>query len=298
MTPYYSLIRVKEFFMNTKLTIVASAVMIGISSMANAANPPLINDIYSNGPQSPIVATTDLSAAERAAYALYEGVMQVAEARIHAQGCTSLAADVSIFANGYTANNASKDNSVEVVSGGSTFELDAQLDASVAGRGQKVVVDQIGAGKLGGIGVSLYHADVVYNSVNNMMVSDSRVDVVGINGRPDSYSGRVIKDFYRGALNSSQNDYYTIFDWGLQSISKLGYPVNKYWQRSKSRRDNGDIGRTVFVKDRLVGANSCRITIDTVGSNNRDFFWQNGSLKIESVAPSAPVVAFDEHPFN
>ena len=110
----------------------------------------------------------------------------------------------------------------------------------------------------------------------------------------------MIKDFYRGSLNNASPEYYNIYDWGLQSLDKLGYPVNKYWQRSKSHRDDGTIGRTVFVKDRLVGPTSCRIIIDTTGFNNQDFFQQTGKLKIQTngVTPGAPVPEFGTYPFD
>jgi hypothetical protein len=131
-----------------------------------------------------------------------------------------------------------------------------------------------------------------------MMDSVSYVSVLGINNRFDRYYGKVIKDFYRGSLDDQTNEYYNIYDWGLQALDKLGYPVNKYWQRSKSHRDDGSIGRTVFVKDRLVGATSCRIVIDTSGFNNEDFFDQTGWLKIAAVSPSTPVAEFTQYPFQ
>ncbi len=109
---------------------------------------------------------------------------------------------------------------------------------------------------------------------------------------------QVIKDFYRGSLDNTTVEYYNIYDWGLQSLDKLGYPVNKYWQRSKSHRDDGSIGRTVFVKDRLVGSTSCRILIDTTGFNNQDFFQQTGTISIiAGVNPGTPVAQFGQYPF-
>jgi len=130
-----------------------------------------------------------------------------------------------------------------------------------------------------------------------MMVSNnSTTSLVGINGGiPDIYSGQVIKDFYRGNnVNTSDPLYYDIFDWGLQSVSKLNYPVNKWWQRSASHRDDGVVGRLVWVKDRLVGASSCRITIDTTGYDNLNYFWQggaigSGTLTISTNKPADPV---------
>lgn len=284
--------------MNIKIKVLSSAILMGISAIAVSADPPPVpGTIYNNGPQSPLVATTDLSAAERQAYALYEGVMQIAEGKIHATSCAAASGQstMTTFTDGSLYNPAG--NFTTVTSAGGAFTLGANSQGAVFGRGQIVNVNQVGPGSLAGTNVSGYNATVIFNSVNNMMVSTSSVNVQGINGRPDQYQGSVIKDFNRGSLDVQHPDYYTIFDWGLQSLSKLGYPVNKYWQRSKSRRDNGTVGRTVFVKDRLVGASSCRITIDTHNWNNQSFFWQDGTLKIEAVNPSTPVPAFNQAPF-
>lgn len=291
--------------MNIKIKVLSSAILMGISAIAVSGNPPPVpGNMYDNGPQSPLVATTDLSLAERQAYALYEGVMQIAEAKIHATSCNSASGESSMttFTDGSLFNPAG--NFTTVTSSGGSFTLRASSQGEVFNRGQIVDVRQAADGTLAGTPVSRYTADVRFNDENNMMVSYSSVYVKGnVSPRFDYYQGKVIKDFYRGGGATptdsfeSNKDYYTIFDWGLQSLSKLGYPVNKYWQRSKSRRDNGVVARTVFVKDRLVGASSCRITIDTHNYNNENFFWQDGTLKIEAVNPSTPVPAFNQAPF-
>jgi hypothetical protein len=300
--------------MNTKISILSAAVLMGISSMAvstsvsaASANPPAVPgatdplsvDVYANGPQSPLVANTDLSASERQAYALYEAVLQITEAKIHATSCQSAADSIGTASvSTYTDGIGFQADTVTVISPASSLTLQANSLNPVPFRGQQIQVVQNGIGSLGQSTVLGYFSDFYYNNVNNMLVSNNaRVSVLGINGVLDSYQGTVIKDFYRGSLDSNSKDYYTIFDYGLQSLSKLGFPVNKYWQRSKSRRDNGGIGRTVFVKDRLVGASACRITIDTMNYNNQSYFWQSGTLKVESVTPATPVSAFQEVPF-
>jgi len=287
--------------MNIKLNILSAAVLAVVSTGALAAGePPAVPGIYAGGPQSPLVASTDLSQAERTAYANYEAIMQVAEARIHATSCSNSAGTYTInaFSDGSVGNRAQ--NYATVISPGGSFTVDSASQApdTVDNRGQLISVDMLVPGTLNGRPVRNYHADLAFNGVNNMMDSTSYVEVLSINNRYDRYYGKVIKDFYRGSLVNTDNEYYNIYDWGLQSLDKLGYPVNKYWQRSKSHRDDGTIGRTVFVKDRLVGATSCRIIIDTTGFNNQDFFQQTGSLKIQTgVTPGAPVAEFGTYPF-
>ncbi len=282
-----------------KITTLASlTLMASFSSVAFSANPPSAPNAYNNGPNSPLVANTDLSDAERAAYGLYEGIMQIAEAKIHATSCTSAASTstISVFADGSLEDTSQ--NFVDVISAGGALTLVADLQDKVSFRGQKINIDQSGAGSLAGTPVANYDGHVKYNVPNNMLYGTAKVDVRGINGFMDRYQSKVIKDFNRGSLDQSNPDFYNIFDWGLQSLHKLKFPVNKYWQRSKSHRDNGTIGRTVFVKDRLVGSSKCRIVIDTTGSNNEDFFSQTGTLVIEKVKPSKSVPAFSEFPFN
>lgn len=285
--------------MNIKLSILNAAILAGLSTAALALEPPPVPGIYAAGPTSPLVSSTDLSLAERTAYANFEAVMQIAEARIHATSCSNSAGVYSITAKSDGAVGSPFTNYATVDSPSSTFTVfaNSQLPDTVDNRGQLISVD-MPAGSLNKRAVRLYHADLAYNGVNNMMDSISSVEVLSINNRYDKYYGKVIKDFYRGSLDESSPEHYNIYDWGLQALDKIGYPVNKYWQRSKSHRDDGTIGRTVFVKDRLVGANSCRIIIDTTGDNNQDYFQQTGTLKIQNgVTPGAAVPEFNQYPF-
>jgi hypothetical protein len=288
--------------MNTKVKVLSSAILMGISSIAVSADPPAAPGaatIYQFGPQSPLAANTDLSEAEREAYALYEGILKITEAKIHATSCQTAADSLgTTTVNTWADGRLGQQDFATVVSNGGSFKLVATALNPIPFRGQQVIVAQEGVGALGGSGVFQYAGTAIYNNVNNMMVANHSMYVTGINGDPDLYQGSEIKDFYRGSLAPADKDYFTIFDYGLQSLSKLGYPVNKYWQRSKSRRDNGSFGRTVFVKDRLVGATSFRISLDTHDYNNHSYFWQTGTLTIQpGVVPSAEVPAFNEAPF-
>jgi len=309
--------------MNIKATALSAGILVALSSAASAQTPPasptppVVPSIYNTGPAAPLLNTTDLSAAERSAYALYEGVLQIAEASIHATACKPATYNVDIYADG-SVNNPSMNEVKVTASDGSSapqFYLNASVASPVTGRGQQVSVGLVGTqGFIGSSKITSFTSTFAYNNLNNMLVSNNtQIGVVGINGGlPDLYSGIVIKDFYRGDnIDSTDPQYYNIFDWGLQAISKLNYPVNKWWQRSESHRDDGVIGRTVFVKDRLVGAGSCRIILDTTGYNNDSYFWQGssigtGKLRITTDAPSAPVEpdpttgieAWGQYPFD
>ena len=103
----------------------------------------------------------------------------------------------------------------------------------------------------------------------------------------DQYYSSVIKDFFHGNTYDEFGDFYVMYDYGLQSLSKFGYPVNKWWQKSKSVRDNGQQGCFVLQKDRLVGAGQCRITLATTGVSQPGLFWQSGTLSVQNVSPGS-----------
>jgi hypothetical protein len=276
----------------TKIKMLAAAVAVASVSTLASANPPAAPTVYNTGPLSPLANVTNLSAEERAAYALLEGLMQAAEAKIHAHGCAAVSLPLSIYADSLATQKAatlgSAPNSMKLVvtPGGVTF------------RGQAFTVNQPAPGYLNGTPVTGYAGTMIYNSANNMMVGNMSVSVMSINWVPNTFTGYVIKDFYKGttvALDGNgyaipgQNDTHIIYDWGLQSLSKDGYPVEKYWQRSKVRRSDGGEAKTAFVKDRLVGVTPCRIAISLSGLNQVGIFQQSGTLAIQNLTPIAPV---------
>jgi hypothetical protein len=276
----------------TEVTVLFLALV--FSTTAMSANPPEApGAAYGNGPLSPIFANTDLSDAEKAMYALYEGILQIAEAKIYATSCRSTQgiSEITAFTDGSLQNPTQ--NFVEVNSLGGVLTLEASLREKTVGRGQKIDINQLGTGSMAGTDIAYYNGTVTLNLAINMMHGSASFDVRGINGFFDRYQSKTDKNFLRGSLDPFDPDYHIILDWGLQSLFKLKYPANKYWQRSKSRRDNGVFGRTVFVRDRLVGSSKCRITIDTEGFNNQDYFWQEGKMAIELINPSTPVPAFN-----
>ncbi|MFI3185489.1 MAG: hypothetical protein QX198_05860 [Methylococcaceae bacterium] len=276
--------------MNSKMNTLTSAILIGFATSAFSAEPLSAPSIYDNGAQE---LSINMSAAEMAAYALYESAMQVVEAIVLASSCTSAAGSYafSIAADGSIGTPASNQISILLPGGSEAFVLGANLLISDPNRGQLLNIEQLGNGALNKIEFNGYSSQVAFNHQAAMMDSASRVNVKGVNGSFDSFQGKVIKDFYSDPNPGAQLPY--IFDWGLQDISKLGYPENRYWQRSKSLRDDGVAGHTVFVKDRLTGSSTCRIVMEGSGSNSQDFFQQTGALTISKEKPSDPVPAFE-----
>ncbi len=271
----------------TKIKMLAAAVAVAsVSALASAAPPPDAPPVYAAGPMSPAVNSTNMSAQERAAFALLEGMLQSVEGKIHASGCSPFSLGLSVYSDALTTpviGNAKLGQSPNSIA------MNAVGQAPTF-RGQAVDVNQAAAGYINGTSVTGYDSTMTYNSANNMMVGYmDQVNVMSINWVPNQFTGYVIKDFYMGI---GADDTHIVYDWGLQSLSKEGYPVEKYWQRSKTRRSDGGNGQTVFVKDRLVGVTKCRITIALSGLNQYGIFQQSGTLSVSAAAPGDAVPEF------
>ena len=276
----------------TKIKMLAAAVAVASVSTLASANPPDAPTVYATGPMSPAVNSTNLSAQERAAFALLEGILQSVEGKIHAAGCVALTLPLKVYSDALTD---------PVVGNAKLGTAPADMTLVATGvaptfRGQIINVAQNpAAGYVGNTPVSDYASNMVFNSANNMMVGAmTQVNVMSINWVPNQFTGYVIKDFYMGT--TAGGDAHIVYDWGLQSLSKEGYPVEKYWQRSKTRRSDGGNGQTAFVKDRLVGVVPCRIAIALSGLNQFGIFQQTGTLSIQPVAPAAATPEIDNIP--
>ncbi|MCB0261488.1 MAG: hypothetical protein KDE62_17435, partial [Calditrichaeota bacterium] len=84
----------------TKLTPIAVAVLVASASTVATANTdaPAPPTFYDLGPTSPLTNETDISYAERKAYAGLEALMTILEARVHDWGCSGGPYDVEVVA--------------------------------------------------------------------------------------------------------------------------------------------------------------------------------------------------------
>jgi hypothetical protein len=267
---------------------VVTAVLLGASSIASAngaAAPPMAPYIYDDGPANPILNMTNMREVEKVAYSLGEALMQTTEAYVYVNGCKEFTRPVEIYsAPEFNDNDLTVGETLGMV-------LEATITPEVIHFGQQidVALDLMYPAFLNGYPVDDVTGRYRYNLTNNLMVNKNTIiKLKGQRGGIDKYLSTVIKDFYHGGTFDDSNDYYVMYDWGLQSLSKSGYPVNKWWQKSKSVRDNGVAACFVLQKDRLVGAGKCRITLATTGFSQPGLFWQDGSLTVEPVAPNAP----------
>jgi len=160
--------------MNMKLKVLTAAILLGSSTAALSDVPTDVPPKYLAGPLSPFVDTTNLTAAERAAFAIYEGIMQITEGKISATSCAPFDATINIQTDGSRIGNSvppiinGDQNYAKVTSTGGSFRIDAALQTPATGRGQNVYLSE-SLGTLDGTPVNRYNSTVVYNSVNNMM---------------------------------------------------------------------------------------------------------------------------------
>ena len=91
---------------------------------------------------------------------------------------------------------------------------------------------------------------------------------------------------YRSELTYNGNNTIMDGDWNTAMIEK-------WWQRSKTKRSDGGIAKTVWVKDRLVGNLSCRITLNLTGINDSGFIDQFGTATISWDEPQDATPGLD-----
>ncbi|HXK56726.1 MAG TPA: hypothetical protein PLZ16_08775, partial [Gammaproteobacteria bacterium] len=234
------------------------------------------------------------------------------EAKVHSTGCAPVGIPVvlplEVYSDAFTAP-VTGDATVGIPPDSLTLFAKAQTTPGFRGQAIDVAQDDgdpttVDTGYVNGTKITGYAGTHTFNSANNMMVGWMEVNAMSINWEPNQFIGYVIKDFYMGqdAIGNSQAippvlpDTHIVYDWGLQFLSKAGYPVEKYWQRSKVRRSDGGQGYTAFVKDRLVGVTKCRIAVVLQGFNEVGLFWQSGTLTISAAAPGDAVPEFTAIP--
>jgi len=278
--------------MTNKLNTLALAMLVGFANIAESGEPPTVPGRYENGPGHIQLSTTDLSTNERSAYALFEGVMAATQGLVAATSCSSAAGIYKFNVSADMTTGDSAVNEITVISPGNKSDalvLRATLNSQSEFRGLQLSVEQFGNGSLNSNEITKFLSTAFFNEEGTLMTLESSVNVRGINGRADSFQSKVIKDFY---ITLDPNDHH-LYDWGLQEVSKLNFPIEKYWQRSKSQRDKGGVVRTIFVKDRLTGSSPCRIIMDGSGSNSQKSFAQSGTLIVSKETPIVPIPAFE-----
>ena len=237
-----------------------------------------------------------LSPQELTAFALYESMMNIVNAKINASSCFIMRGkyQISLFTVG-VAGQRRQNNRVAAQLPGHTVNLHAFPDHEITELGS---------------GISVNHARLItsfdYESINKYRArytfdpTGTTISMTGNLELRDYYSVTHIfntlgtTNFNRINSNEIQEEYATNTGWGMSSVSGLEYPHSKYWERIKFQRHSNDRARTILVRDLLTLPTSCRITIDTMGYNNTGYISQQGHITIGTAIPGDTVSEFNQ----
>jgi len=244
---------------------------------------PNVPSIYIDGLTRLQVA--NLTVPERLAVSMLEASQQTVEAFIQAKGCVATSGDITVYADTTGVGDTTIDTAgSEIVFLGNQTAVDPF-------RGDKYRV-LAATGKFGQVGFTSFAGVYAFNKSSSIMQGSSAVNIPNpLNPNiKDVFTGTVIKDFFNYPIKTPEDGQVrtTRLDWGLQQISKQGYPQAKYWQRSHMLQEDGVEGTTRFKKLRIAGGPACIIDIKIHGNNNPDYFYQTGFI---TVAPTTKASA-------
>lgn len=251
------------------LAIALASVVGTFAAGAALANPPQ--------PPNPGPWTNpSLFNSERSGICLIESSLSIVAANVAHYGCSgakgSYYLEVAVDGNG--DGTAALD--------GVTLNGSVAPKPPITGKGQNCTVRQAGDGKLftpakgGGVLVQGYQGNHIWNFTNTIFIDQAPpFKLAGV-----SYDEHSIKDFYKPRTNPSN---YTTLDYGLEVITKLNFPREKWWQQSWYTREDGTpTGGTVVVKKtRQAPAVACQIALTLDGYNVANEFYYSGTISVQ-----------------
>jgi hypothetical protein len=256
-------------------------VSVALSTIATGALAQPNYD-FAAPPALPAGATVpSLYASEQGAYAAIEGVMQAVESIIVLRGgCAAPKAGTKVY--NLTVNTDSAGSGSATATNGATLTVRVARTGNNPTRGNAYQVS--GGGELSGTTIAGFNGSYAYNIGSTIMASNVVSWTAKVNNSPrpaDPFTGTVIKDFWRADYTTPNKDAVSsVWDYGLQQVSKLGWPKDKYWQASRTWRDDGIDAETHFLKTRVAPTGGCEIGVDLIGLAGIDSFQQTGTLTI------------------
>lgn len=240
------------------MKFVFSTLMIIVAGLAAGA-------AYGGDEQVPVpvhpATPPGLNDSEVGANCLAESLVSSVAAYVDHAGCAaSFGFGIEVNPNG--AGSATLD--------GATFSN--KLVEPNASRGVKCAVT--GEGTLAGVPVR-YTGNHAWNRTRTIFI-DTGFPLLTEGKIP--YDHHSIKDYYRiGPV---------VFDYGLQVITKFGYPRVKYWQNSRYRPQDGVDGYWSITKWQITPRQSCHISFaSSVLDNSGGALVASGAI---TAAPPAP----------
>ncbi len=273
--------------------VILAAFFAGVSFSALAVEPPPAPVITAAG------VAPSLFPSEQGAFKLMEAAAQIIESNIVQNGCTITreypivvnttydGSGSAVLGNGDPANNVS---------------LNVLLKSSSVANGRAYTVNA--NGKLAGLTVALNGTSGgsfnIGSSIQEM--SNAWTLVSPQTGLADKFTGTIIKDYKRltaldaiPTVPTSPTDLTpffddagvlvsTVLDYGYQQVGKNGYVKAKYWQQSRTWRDDGVNGGTHWLKTRVAPTNGCTVEFKLKGygldpSDNIEGFNEMGTVR-------------------
>lgn len=235
------------------------ALVLGSMSAANAAvpvnpsGPGLLDAISAEnaGPNISLSGNT-YNITDRGAVCLVESALSLVAANQHylQDGCSTKSYGLEVESDFSGTGTAFLDD--VGANGLVSFSNTVTQSTANPSRGAKCVVDA--DGQLFGTTVSGYDGNHAWSRFNQFFIDSA---VFNLNNVP--YDEHSIKDFYgRNNLTGDYTGQKWIFDWGLEVVTKLGYPVSKWSERSWYNKWDGADGKVKVVKQDV--ATGCKIT--------------------------------------
>jgi hypothetical protein len=275
--------------MKTRIAIIAALAAVGVSSAAFAVDPPAAPALTGTSPS--------LYPSEQGAFKLMEAAAQIVESGIVQNGCPYVATyGLSVSTNEIGTGSAELGDSSSTKS---YVNLNVAFSKSAANFGRQYTVT--GAGVLDGlqvlnfIGTGSYNIGSPIQEMSNSWTLKSPQTPL----TSDAFTGTIIKDYKRigfdkipGGFDDAPTPVSTVLDYGYQQVSKLGYVKAKWWQQSRTWRDDGVNSGTYWVKTRVAPI-GCTIEIKLAGygldpADNINGFNENGVVRVSSGKPVGP----------
>jgi len=255
------------------------ALVLGSMSAANAAVPVnpssagLLDAIAQEqaGPNIPLTGEV-YDIADRGAICLVESALSLVASKEHfTPGCTTKSYALSVESDYFGQGVATLDD--KNANGVVNLKNTVIESGNKPSRGAKC---EVGAeGTLFGTTVADYIGQHAWARYNQFFIDSADFK---LNGVP--YDEHSIKDFY-GRVLATDEQYAGgpwIFDWGLEVVTKLGYPVSKWSEQSWYHKWDGVDGKVKVIKQDV--ATNCKITFVASPYQAGDGITINGVVKV------------------
>ncbi len=231
-------------------------------------------------------AAPKLFPSEQGAFKAMEVATQVIESVIVQKGCVSNKFPFEVH------TTVDGTGSASLGWAPSPVNLTVSLDGASTANGRRYSVS--GGGSIAGLTISDISGKGSYNIGSMMQELKTYWRTTSpVTSLPDGFQGSIIKDYWRlnelqpipGGFDDAGVPVSTVVDYGYQQVSKNGYIKAKYWQNSRTWRDDGVNSGTVWYKQRVAPTGSCAIEVKIAGygespADNFEGFNEKGYIRV------------------